>query len=63
LVGFDDLEIGELMGLTVVRTNPLELGKVAAELLLERIGGRTDRPQHVVVKTELVPRGSGEVAP
>lgn len=62
LVGFDDLEIGELMDITVVRSNPLELGKIAAELLLERIGGRADKPQRVVVETELVTRGSGEVA-
>jgi LacI family transcriptional regulator len=63
LVGFDDLDVGELLGITVVHTKPRELGRVAAELLLERIGGRADRPQHVLVSTELVTRGSGEIAP
>ncbi|HEV7941403.1 MAG TPA: LacI family DNA-binding transcriptional regulator [Solirubrobacteraceae bacterium] len=63
LVGFDDLELGELLGITVVRTNPAEVGRVAAERVLERIGGRADRPKRIVVPTELVPRGSGEIAP
>lgn len=62
LVGFDDLDVGELLGITVVRTKPHELGRVATELLLERIAGRGDRPRHVVVSTELVTRGSGEIA-
>jgi LacI family transcriptional regulator len=63
LVGFDELELGELLGVTVVRTNPVEMGRLAAELVLERINGRSDEPQQVVVPTELVARGSGEITP
>jgi LacI family transcriptional regulator len=63
LVGFDDLDLGELLGITVVRTNPSEMGRLAAELVLERIEGRADGPQRIVVPAELIPRGSGEIAP
>lgn len=63
LVGFDELELGDLLGVTVVRTNPAEMGRLAAELVLERIDGRSDEPQRVVVPTELIARGSGEIAP
>jgi LacI family transcriptional regulator len=63
LVGFDEVELGELLGVTVVRTPAFEMGRLAAELVLERIHGRADAPQQIVVPTELVPRGSGEIAP
>jgi LacI family transcriptional regulator len=62
-VGFDDFEAGELLGVTVVRTDPAEMGRCAAELVLERIAGRADEPQSLVVPTELVVRGSGEIPP
>lgn len=63
LVGYDDVELGELLGITVVRTPAFEMGRRAAELVLDRIAGRDDPPQQVVVPTELIPRGSGERAP
>jgi LacI family transcriptional regulator len=62
LVGFDEVELGDLLGVTVVRSNPLEMGRIAAELTLERIHGRDDPPRRIVMPTELVPRGSGEIA-
>lgn len=63
LIGFDELELGELLGVTVVRAPVVEMGRRAATLVLERIGGRADAPQRIVVPTELVARGSGERTP
>jgi len=66
LVGFDDLELGDLLqpGLTVVSQDPAALGAAAARLLFERIrAGSGSRPQTVTLDTELVPRGSGELRP
>lgn len=63
LVGFDDFQLGESLGITVVRTNPAEMGRLAAGRVLERISGHADGPRRIVVPTELIPRGSGEVTP
>ena len=65
LVGFDDLELGEMLKLpvTVVAHDPSELGRQAAELVLRRLAGEDLPPQRVVLPTELIARGSGEVAP
>ena len=65
LVGFDDLELGEMLKVpvTVVAHDPSELGRQAAELVLRRLAGEDLPPQRVVLPTELIARGSGEVAP
>ncbi len=65
LVGFDDLELGEMLAVpvTVVAYDPAELGRRAAELLAERLAGDDGPPQRVVLPTTLIPRGSGEVKP
>jgi LacI family transcriptional regulator len=65
LVGFDDLELGEMLMLpvTVVAHDPTELGRQAAELVLRRLAGDDRPPQRVVLPTVLIVRGSGEVSP
>lgn len=65
LVGLDDLVLGDLLepGITVVRQDPVALGHRAAELLFGRLDGNTDPPRTVVLGTELVARGSGEIPP
>jgi LacI family transcriptional regulator len=63
LVGFDDFELADLLEVTVVRHDPLELGRRAAELLFARLAGDERPPQRIVLPTELVARGSGEVPP
>ncbi|MGH2910547.1 MAG: LacI family DNA-binding transcriptional regulator [Solirubrobacteraceae bacterium] len=63
LVGFDDFELADLLGVTVVRTDPSRIGRVGAELAFARMDGDTRRPQRVVLEAELVPRGSGELPP
>ncbi|WP_236655602.1 LacI family DNA-binding transcriptional regulator [Streptacidiphilus carbonis] len=62
LVGFDDLELAELLvpGLTVVAQDPAGLGRTAAELLFRRLDGDAGPPRSVRLPTRLIPRGSGE---
>jgi LacI family transcriptional regulator len=63
LVGFDDFELADMLPLpvTVVRHDPAEMGRRAAELLFARLDGDGGPPQTIVLETELVVRGSGEV--
>ena len=61
LVGFDDFELADLLGVTVVRTDPYRIGELAAQLAFERIDGDERRARRLVVPAELVPRGSGEI--
>ena len=63
LVGFDDLELAEVLAVpaTVVAYDAAELGRRAAELLVERLAGDDGPPRRIVLPTTLVPRGSGEV--
>ncbi len=63
LVGFDEFELADLLGVTVVRTDPYRIGRTAAELAFARIAGDIRKPQRVMVPVELVPRGTGELAP
>jgi LacI family transcriptional regulator len=65
LVGFDDLELGEMLArpVTVVAYDAAELGRRAAELLAERLAGDDSALQRVVLPTTLIARGSGEVKP
>jgi LacI family transcriptional regulator len=65
LVGFDDLELGEMLALpvTVVAYDAADLGRRAAELLAQRLAGDDSPPQRIVLPTALIARGSGEVNP
>ena len=65
LVGFDDFELAESLStpITVVRPDVRELGRLGAELLLRRMDGWDEPPRKIVLPTELVERGSGELEP
>ena len=63
LVGFDDFELADVLGITVMRSDPGLMGLRAAELAFARLDGDDRPPRRVVVPTELVPRGSGELPP
>jgi len=65
LVGFDELELGDLLAtpVTVVRHDPARMGAEAAALAFARLDGHAGPPQRIVLPTELVARGSGELAP
>ncbi len=60
LAGFDDFELADLLGTTVVRADPWKLGEQGAELAFARLDGDDGPPRTVTIPTELVPRGSGE---
>jgi LacI family transcriptional regulator len=64
LVGFDDLELAELVTppVTVIAYDAAELGRRAASLVWQRLAGDSGAPQRVVLPTTLVARGSGEIA-
>ncbi|MFI6643971.1 LacI family DNA-binding transcriptional regulator [Streptomyces sp. NPDC050504] len=63
LVGFDDIELADLLGITVIAQDAAALGRTAAELLFRRLDGAADEPARVELETVLIPRGSGEVPP
>jgi DNA-binding LacI/PurR family transcriptional regulator len=62
VVGFDDIQSAAYQnpGLTTVRQPLRQMGVIAAETLLSRInaGGRREYPRELVVKPELVVRGT-----
>ena len=65
LVGFDDIVLADAVspGLTVVAQDPGGLGRAAAELLFERLDGFDGPSRRVELPTQLIARGSGELAP
>jgi len=65
LVGFDDLELGEMLAVpvTVVAYDAAELGRTAAALLADRLAGDDGPSRRIVLPTTLISRGSGEVTP
>ncbi len=58
IVGFDDLEIADFVGLTTVRQHLKESGRVAVELLLSRLADPSRPVQHVELPLTLVRRGT-----
>jgi LacI family transcriptional regulator len=65
LIGFDDFPLADLVDppLTVIRQNVAQIGAAVTRLLFSRIDGDRSVPQHLVLRPELVPRGSGEIRP
>lgn len=65
LIGFDDFPLADLVqpGMTVVRQNPEEIGRVAAERVFRRLEGEALPVEQITIPTELVERGSGEIRP
>jgi LacI family transcriptional regulator len=65
VIGFDDFPLAELLEppVSVVAQYPHLLGVAAANRLFERLDGDESPAQHIVVPTQLVARGSGEIRP
>ncbi|MFF5283891.1 LacI family DNA-binding transcriptional regulator [Streptomyces sp. NPDC013171] len=63
LVGFDDIELADLLGVTVVAQDAAALGRTAAQRLFRRLDGADEAPERLVLGTTLLARGSGEIAP
>jgi LacI family transcriptional regulator len=65
LVGFDDFLTADLLepAVTVVAQDVVAMGREAARILFQRIDGDRTEPHRVVIPTELIKRGSGEIPP
>jgi len=65
VAGFDDIFVSQLVtpALTTIRQPIARLGRQAAQLALDAIEGRRDRPRRIVLPVELVIRGSTARAP
>ncbi|WP_222126899.1 LacI family DNA-binding transcriptional regulator [Curtobacterium pusillum] len=63
LVGFDDFELADVLGVTVIAHEPDAMGAVGAEELLARIGGDAGPPRHHVLPVRLVARSSSTQRP
>ncbi|WP_435738224.1 LacI family DNA-binding transcriptional regulator [Cellulosimicrobium sp. PMB13] len=61
LVGFDDFALADLLDVTVVGYDVVEMGRKAAALAVSRSEDPDLPPRLVVVPTRLVVRGTGEV--
>jgi LacI family transcriptional regulator len=63
VVGFDDFELADLLGITVVAQSTAEMGRIAAELLFQRLGGYRGEAKRLMIGTRLIVRGSAEIPP
>ncbi|MGC0239604.1 LacI family DNA-binding transcriptional regulator [Arthrobacter sp. SD76] len=63
LIGFDDFELADMLGVSVVAHDAGELGRAAARLVIERLNDPTGFTRQVEIPTRLVQRGSGEIPP
>jgi LacI family transcriptional regulator len=61
MVGFDDFELADLLGITVIAQDTAELGRRAAQLLFQRLDGDRSPRHRVVIPTRMISRGSGEL--
>lgn len=60
IVGFDDFDLADLMGVSVIAHDPERMGAAAAEAVLARLRGDKDVPATTVLPTELIIRRSSE---
>ncbi|MEV4347898.1 LacI family DNA-binding transcriptional regulator [Actinoplanes sp. NPDC049596] len=63
LIGFDDFDLADVLGTTVVAHDMTALGREAARLAHERISGHTGPARTIVISTSIIARGSGERSP
>jgi len=63
LVGFDDFDLADVLGTTVVAHDMSAIGREAARLAYERISGHTGPARTIVISTSIIARGSGERSP
>jgi LacI family transcriptional regulator len=63
IIGFDDFDLADTLGITVVAHNPENMGREATRLALARQDDLTSAPTQIVLPTEIIRRGSGETPP
>jgi LacI family transcriptional regulator len=61
-IGFDDFELADAAGISVIAYDPAELGRQAARLVVARLDNPIGPPQQIEIPTRLIQRGSGELA-
>src|SRR6202035_1204674 len=63
LIGFDDFPLADLLepSITVIAQDPVSIGKLATELLFQRINGDTSPVQVHILPTRLIERASGAI--
>lgn len=62
-LGFDDFDLADTLGISVVAHDPEDMGRQAVRLALSRHADLGAAPAQVVLPTRLVLRGSGETPP
>jgi LacI family transcriptional regulator len=60
LVGFDDFDLADVLGVTVIAHDPERMGELGAVQIVARLGGADGPAQRVLLPTELIERGSAE---
>ena len=60
LVGFDDFDTADVLGVSVISYDPVELGRRAAQVALERIGDPAGFTRQIALPTWIIERGTGE---
>jgi LacI family transcriptional regulator len=63
LIGFDDFDLAEVIGTTVVAHDAVAMGREAARLAFERISGHSGPARSIIISTSVIARGSGERPP
>lgn len=63
LIGFDDFDTADVIGVSVISYDPFELGRRAASLAVERIADPTGATQSITLPTWVIERGTGERVP
>ncbi|WP_230208420.1 substrate-binding domain-containing protein [Microlunatus sp. Gsoil 973] len=53
-LSFDNFALAPQFGITVIDSNPYEMGRTGAQLLFERLAERSRPPQHVRVPASLM---------
>ncbi len=63
LISFDDFDTADVIGVTVVSYDPVEIGRRAAQVALERMQDPGGSVRQVVLPTWVIERGTGERPP
>jgi DNA-binding LacI/PurR family transcriptional regulator len=58
VVGYDDIEVADYVGLTTVRQQLFESGRLGAEMLLAEVRSRSTTPPSIVLPPDVVVRGT-----
>jgi DNA-binding LacI/PurR family transcriptional regulator len=58
VIGYDDIEVSDYVGLTTVRQQLFDSGRLGAEMLLHEIDSRSSTPPSIVLTPQVVVRGT-----